>query len=191
MKAISLTDAMEMDLSGWTFSEKLDGVWAIRLGDDGYSRNGNKFDLPPKFVASMPLEIPGEIWAGRGQFEVVLSALRTGDFSRCDFCPHGQTSFKASNLETNFRHIVSNGGEGVVLHSPDGDMIKIKPRDTAEAFVVKSDFGNSTLNFNGAEFKCDCGHFPEIGVKVTFSFSGLTGKGTPKSPKFICVRNYE
>jgi hypothetical protein len=88
-------------------------------------------------------------------------------------------------------NVIANGGEGVVLRDPSGEMFKIVPRQSAEAIVVESGLESSVCNFNGAKFKLRCGQWPAVGAVVTFRFSGLTGKGTPKSPTFVCLRNYE
>ena len=191
MNAITLADALKLDLTGWTVSEKLDGVWAIRCGERLISRQGKEIHAPAAFVAAMPENVPGEIWAGRGRFEAVLSALRTRDFSRVSFWPHAENQNQSDRLEGYFSEVTAADGEGVVLRSPSGDMLKIVPRQSAEAVVVESGFESSVCNFNGAKFKMNCGQWPAVGAVVTFRYSGLTGKGTPKSPTFVCVRNYE
>lgn len=191
MNAITLSDALKIDLSGWTVSEKLDGVWAIRCGERLISRQGNEIHAPAAFVAACPQNVPGEIWAGRGRFEVVLSALRTRDFSRVSFWLHSENQVPAYALEEMFGCVTSAGGEGVVLRDPSGEMFKVVPRESAEAVVVETGFESSVCYFNGAKFNLNCGQWPAVGAVVTFRYSGLTGKGTPKSPAFVCVRNYE
>lgn len=194
MNSITLADALNLDLTGWTVSEKMDGVWAIRCGDRLISKQGKEIHAPAAFVAAMPENIPGELWAGRGRFEVVLSALRSRDFSRVNFWPHGEIQSAITSptrLAEFFACAVEGGAEGVVIRSPSGVMTKIVPRQSAEAVVVETGLESSVCNFNGAKFKLNCGQWPAVGSVVTFRYSGLTGKGTPKSPTFVCVRNYE
>jgi len=191
MNSITLADALKLDLTGYTVSEKMDGVWAIRCGDRLLSRQGKEIHAPAAFVAACPENIPGELWAGRGRFEIVLSALRSRDFSRVSFWPHAENQVPAFALEEMFGCVTSAGGEGVVLRDPSGEMFKIVPRQSAEAVVVETGLESSVCHLNGAKFKLNCGQWPAVGSVVTFRFSGLTGKGTPKSPTFVCVRNYE
>lgn len=191
MNAITLDDAIKTDLTGWTVSEKLDGVWAIRCGERLISRQGKEIHAPVSFVQSCPQNVPGELWAGRGRFEIVLSALRTCNFSLVSFWPHCEDQLQPDRLSAYFLEVTAAGGEGVVLRDPSGEMLKIVPRQSAEAVVFESGLESSVCNFNGAKFKLNCGQWPAVGSVVTFRFSGLTGKGTPKSPAFVCVRNYE
>ena len=194
MNAITLSDALKIDLSEWTVSEKLDGVWAIRCGDRLISRQGKEIHAPAAFVAAMPENVPGELWAGRGRFEVVLSALRSLDFGLVNFWPHCEIQTAITSpprLAEFFATKIAGGAEGVVLRDPSGEMLKIVPRQSAEAVVVETGLESAVCHFNGAKFKLNCGQWPAVGTVVTFRFSGLTGKGTPKSPTFVCVRNYE
>ncbi len=63
-----------LDVTGWTMSEKLDGVRAYWNGHELLSRQGNKFATPGWFIQGFPpFELDGELWIGRGHFEEVVS----------------------------------------------------------------------------------------------------------------------
>ena len=76
---VSLANAYhgDVDLSRYWVSEKLDGVRARWDGAALYSRGGNRFNAPASFVESFPGEaLDGELWMGRGTFEVLSGAVR-------------------------------------------------------------------------------------------------------------------
>jgi DNA ligase-1 len=66
------------DPAGWWISEKLDGVRAWWDGEKFLSRLGNVFHAPEWFIKLMPKDIvlDGELWAGRGKFQNVVSTVR-------------------------------------------------------------------------------------------------------------------
>jgi|APGre2960657505_1045072.scaffolds.fasta_scaffold23932_1 hypothetical protein len=191
MDEIPLHDAMTLNLSGWRVREKMEGVLAERRGDLLVSRTGKAIKAPSKFIAEIPEGVLGELWAGRGRLDVVQSALRTGDFSAITFCPHDENQHEIESsdaLAAFYDRVILDGGQGVVITSPEGYMFKIKPRTTAKAVVVESGFEMSVVEFNGVKFKLPCGQWPYIGTVVRFSFCGQTRKGTPKAARFISDR---
>ena len=72
------------DPTGWFISEKLDGVRAFWDGNMIMSRNGLEFCAPDWFKKSLPsdMTLDGELWAGRGQFQLAVSIARTVDDKR-------------------------------------------------------------------------------------------------------------
>ena len=67
----------DIDVAEYWVSEKLDGVRARWDGTALLSRNGNRFNAPPWFVAAFPpLPLDGELWMGRGTFEAVSGIVR-------------------------------------------------------------------------------------------------------------------
>jgi len=73
---------------GFWLSEKLDGARGIWTGTRLLSRNGHDFRPPAWFVAGLPaVRLDGELWAGRGGFDRLVSALQTkgGDWSGITF----------------------------------------------------------------------------------------------------------
>lgn len=68
------------DVTGWLVSEKLDGLRAYWNGLELVSRGGNVFDGAPEwFTSVLPEDMPldGELFAGRGKFDVASSIVRT------------------------------------------------------------------------------------------------------------------
>ena len=71
------------DLTGWQWSEKLDGCRAYWDGTRFWTRHGNIIPSPQWFTQRLPAaQLDGEIWAGRGQFEVARLAVQFGRFTR-------------------------------------------------------------------------------------------------------------
>ncbi len=67
----------DQDPSGWLMSEKLDGVRALWNGEQLLTRNGNVIHAPAWFTDALPtIPLDGELWAGRGQFQRTVSAVR-------------------------------------------------------------------------------------------------------------------
>ncbi len=61
-------------LNGCRVSEKYDGICAIWDGSELTTRDGNRINAPDWFVAGLPSDpLRGELWCGRGQFEMALS----------------------------------------------------------------------------------------------------------------------
>lgn len=57
-------------------SEKLDGIRAIWTGSTLQTRQGVRIFAPDWFTQDLPdFPVEGELWAGRGQFELVLSTV--------------------------------------------------------------------------------------------------------------------
>ena len=74
----------DIDVADYWVSEKLDGIRARWNGTELRTRNGNKIFAPTWFTTSWPkATIDGELWIGRGQFEltasIVLSKLTEGE----------------------------------------------------------------------------------------------------------------
>lgn len=71
------------DLTGWWMSEKLDGVRAYWNGVDFYSRLGNKFYVPEELKKDLPkgLNLDGELWGGRGNFQTTVGTVKRQDYS--------------------------------------------------------------------------------------------------------------
>ena len=65
-------------VTGWLMSEKLDGMRAIWDGHTLKSRQGNTITAPQWFLDALPpFEIDGELWTKRGDFENIISIVRT------------------------------------------------------------------------------------------------------------------
>ena len=67
----------DIDVTRYWVSEKLDGVRARWDGAALHSRRGNRFNAPPWFVEGFPnVPLDGELWAGRGTFEMLSGIVR-------------------------------------------------------------------------------------------------------------------
>jgi DNA ligase-1 len=65
------------DLSDYWVSEKYDGVRAYWNGTHLLSRAGNLIHAPQWFIDGLPrVPLDGELWVGRGQFEITSSIVR-------------------------------------------------------------------------------------------------------------------
>lgn len=68
-----------LNLAQYWVSEKYDGVRALWDGQRLLSRQGLPIAAPAWFTANWPKEpLDGELWAGRGQFDLVQSAVASG-----------------------------------------------------------------------------------------------------------------
>lgn len=68
-----------LNLAEYWVSEKYDGVRALWDGQRLISRQGIPIAAPAWFTANWPAEaMDGELWAGRGLFDVVQSAVASG-----------------------------------------------------------------------------------------------------------------
>lgn len=66
----------EINVADYWVSEKLDGIRARWNGTELYTRNGNKIFAPTWFTADWPkATIDGELWIGRGEFELTASIV--------------------------------------------------------------------------------------------------------------------
>lgn len=120
---------------------------------------------------------------------------------------------KQAKLETWLEEVIDAGGEGLMLHRENAtyqsgrnsDLIKLKPYYDAEASVLAYQAGKGKFegmmgsilveNSEGVTFKIGTGFTikermnpPSIGAIVTYQYSGLTQKGTPRFARYLRVR---
>ncbi|MFO0668902.1 MAG: DNA ligase [Polyangiaceae bacterium] len=73
---------MDVDLTGWWMSEKLDGVRAYWDGERFISRLGNPFHVPDWFKSGLPkTPLDGELWGGRKRFQRTVGIVKRQDKS--------------------------------------------------------------------------------------------------------------
>ncbi len=140
-------------VSDWWMSEKFDGVRAIWTGTELLTRQGNKIDAPESWLARLPVGVPidGELWAGRGNLNRVLSVYRRARPVASEWSELRLIAFDAYGLpgayEDRLRivqgvysdvapvmlcegadharramaEIVRNGGEGIMLRAPHSE----------------------------------------------------------------------
>ena len=92
-----------LDPSKYLISEKLDGVRAIWDGTLLRFRSGRTVSAPPWFLAKLPkTPLDGELWLGRGKFDVLSGMVRKLDALDADWeqikfmvfeIPHGAGPF--------------------------------------------------------------------------------------------------
>jgi len=71
---------MDLDLTNWWMSEKLDGVRAYWDGTQFISRLGNVFHAPDWFIADLPkTPLDGELWGGRKTFQKTVGIVKRQD----------------------------------------------------------------------------------------------------------------
>ena len=74
---LAQVDDGTIDIRGWWVSEKLDGVRARWDGQQLWSKNGRLFAAPPEFLKNLPpFPLEGELWGGRGNFELTTAFVR-------------------------------------------------------------------------------------------------------------------
>lgn len=150
------------DLSGWYFSEKLDGCRAYWDGATLYTKSGNVIDAP-SITSSLPggMALDGELWAGRGQFETAriftqyghpaghvkfvafdapnapgdwLSRLSAAQSAGVD-CVQPIQAANMDELQAAAYEIMTNGGEGVMAQRPG---IGYQPGRSANILKIKA-----------------------------------------------------
>src|SRR5512142_2088221 len=78
--ALMLADVYRpgMPLEGYWVSEKYDGVRGYWDGRQLWTRGGTRVAAPAWFTAPLPaVPLDGELWAGRGRFELATSTVRS------------------------------------------------------------------------------------------------------------------
>jgi DNA ligase-1 len=76
----------DIQLPNYWVSEKLDGVRAYWDGERLISRQGNVFQAPEWFIAPLPnIALDGELWLGRGKFELVSGIVRRQSPDKTDW----------------------------------------------------------------------------------------------------------
>jgi DNA ligase-1 len=73
---------VDIDVTGWWMSEKLDGVRAYWDGRQFLSRLGNRFYPPAWFLEGLPDHpLDGELWGGRKRFQRTVGIVKRQDES--------------------------------------------------------------------------------------------------------------
>lgn len=75
-----ITDWDGRKIDGWYATEKYNGCRGYWDGYDMWTRGGNIVKLPSDFRAQLPtgIALDGEIWAGRGNYEIARIATQYG-----------------------------------------------------------------------------------------------------------------
>jgi DNA ligase 1 len=214
------------EITGCLVSEKYDGISALWNGETLKTRNGNILHAPNWFVSGLPkVELHGELWYGRGQFEMCMSICRSHDsgdkwreitfmiFRGPTDTPIGDHAkyvewWPAVDVNSDLDHIVSNGGEGVVIRDREGIDYKHKPVEDDDAVVIGHAEGKGrnagrcgallVRDRSGLEFRIGTGlsdsdrdNPPCIGKVIEFSFQGRTRTKKPRFASFVRTRAEE
>lgn len=191
----------DIDPTGLTLSEKLDGVHGTWTGAQWLSRTGRTLNAR---VAQRPMPgTVGELHCGRGGFERTLSALQSG--APLLFTQHGADAVACTgrdHLAAFYAAVIAGGGEGVVI----GGEFKLKPCATEECIVVSVELNPATgwlkaavCEWEGVSVRIGSGFTVEQrarvlvspGQLITFKYSEVTRTGQPRHASFVCVRDYE
>ena len=74
--AISYNNERALDWGQYLYSEKLDGIRAIWTGTELRTKKGTRLFAPEWFIERLPdYPVEGELWAGRGTFEYLMSVV--------------------------------------------------------------------------------------------------------------------
>ena len=74
--AIPYENERILDWERYIFSEKLDGIRAIWTGTELRTKQGTRLFAPEEFIERLPdYPVEGELWAGRGTFEYLMSVV--------------------------------------------------------------------------------------------------------------------
>ena len=197
-------------------AEKLDGeLWLARDAFErlsGYVRKTSPLDEDWLQIKYMIFELPD----GTGTFADRAKRIQTivGDAKWPQLVAVEQ--FKVADratLKRRLDEVVSAGREGLMLHLADAAyvtgrsdvLLKLKPAFDTEAIVVEhipgkgkyaSQMGALRVQMpNGKRFNIGTGFSdairknpPPVGTNVTYTYRGLTNKGTPRFASFLRVR---
>ena len=197
-------------------AEKLDGeLWLARDAFErlsGYVRKTSPLDEDWLQIKYMIFELPD----GTGTFADRAKRIQTivGDAKWTQLVAVEQ--FKVADramLKRRLDEVVSAGGEGLMLHLADAAyvtgrsdvLLKLKPAFDTEAIVVEHIRGKGKYAGqmgalrvqmpNGKRFNIGTGFSdairknpPPVGTNVTYTYRGLTNKGTPRFASFLRVR---
>ena len=197
-------------------AEKLDGeLWLARGAFErlsGYVRKISPLDEDWRQIKFMIFELPD----GAGTFADRAARIRTivSDAKWPQLIAVEQ--FKVADratLKRKLDEVVKGGGEGLMLHLADATyvtgrsdvLLKLKPAPDTEATVIEhtpgkgkymDQMGALRLQMpDGKRFNIGTGFSdairknpPPVGTSVTYTYRGLTNKGTPRFASFLRVR---
>jgi DNA ligase-1 len=144
---INMQNFKNTNITGWTVSEKYDGVQGIWDGRCLKTRSGNQIAAPRWWTNHLPNKhLVGELWVARGCFDlaraIVCSSKADSRWKKIRFMVFSKTdgnlgpfAEKINQIKINsqvqldnfYNQILAAGGEGVVLTSSDGEQYKKKP----------------------------------------------------------------
>lgn len=101
-------DSDKHDITGWYASEKLDGVRARWVDGKLISRYKKEFPVPKEILEKIKVEIgdapvDGELYAGRGNFQKLVSIVKNGASTVEDYTPVGYHIFDVVDDTLNYK----------------------------------------------------------------------------------------
>ncbi len=196
----------KINYAGWTATEKMDGINAKFDGVNLISKSGRVLPAPRSFLAlCQPGE--GELWAGRGRFETCQSDVSSGTFDQVVFVRYSEmlrTTVQSNEHAVHLmQSVVDQGGEGIILTSPDGERVKLKPQIDDEAQVLGYELGRTGTKWEG-KLSCVIAKWqgltirlasgitaamqdnpPMAGQLLTFGYAGTTASGQPRHARIL------
>lgn len=179
---------------GFTWTEKLDGIYAYWTGAEFLTKTGNHI-LVPETLGRPEEPCSGEIWMGRGRFEDLLTVYKNVTDTRWDevrFVPfHLMERHPVIDVQEHLQSIIRVGGEGIVIHAPAGGAWKFKERYDAEAVILsknkKRSYAVQCIQ-TGALFNVTARVEANIGDVITYSYLARYKSGSPREPIMKAVR---
>lgn len=197
--------------------QALDGeLWLGRASFDQLAsivRRQTPDDIEWRRVRYMIFELPDSSGSFSERVEQIRIITAEANLPWLQAVPQFRIS-DAAALQNNLREIVSNGGEGLMLHRDDAAyetgrssaLLKLTPWLDAEATVVahlpgKGNYAGMlgalrVVMPDGRRFSLGSGltgalrrNPPPVGTVVTYRYRELTPNGMPRFPTYLRVRN--
>jgi DNA ligase-1 len=212
---------------GYWMSEKYDGIQGQWDGKVLRTREGNIIHAPKFWTNSLPdKNLIGELWIGRNKYsetwgiiskrnpdesewQKIRFMLFDGEISGRHFGKYAkrvtQIKIKSQDqFDEFYRDVIDNGGEGIVIETPDHELMKKKPISDDDGMVVGYKKGtgrneglvsaliirlrdNREMKIGGLDDKAKSKP-PRIGKIIKFKYQGFTSKGLPRFASYNGIR---
>ena len=197
-------------------AEKLDGeLWLARGAFErlsGYVRKSMPLDEDWRQIKYMIFELPDGAGSFADRATKIQEVVATAKWPQLVAVEQFKVADRAS-LKRKLDQVVREGGEGLMLHLADAPyvtgrsdvLLKLKPLLDTEAKVVEhipgkgkylGEMGAMRVEMpDGRRFNIGTGvsdavrkNPPAVGTTITYTYRGLTNKGTPRFASFLRVR---
>jgi len=197
--------------------QALDGeLWMARGQFEklsGAVRKATPQDDEWRQIKYMVFELPNAPGTFAERYEQIKRIIVQAGFAQLVAVEQFRVADNAA-LKRKLAEIVRGGGEGLMLHRADAPyitgrndaLLKLKPLDDAEATVIGYVAGKGkhegkmgalqVETADGKRFQIGTGFSdavranpPAIGTLVTYTYSGLTNNGLPRSASYLRVRD--
>ncbi len=197
-------------------AEKLDGeLWLARGGFErlsGYVRKTSPLDDDWRQIKYMVFEHPDGAGTFADRVKRILEIVAKSNWPQLVAVEQFKVADRAA-LKRKLDLIVNGGGEGLMLHLADATyvtgrsdvLLKLKPLQDTEAKVVEQIAGKGKYTGqmgalrlempDGKRFNIGTGFSdavrknpPPVGTVITYTYRGLTNKGTPRFASYLRIR---